>query len=149
MSQWGKSGRGSVLHGVWESLDSLARLTRRAPGRGQGHRPDQNRRLPGKRARRGPRRLKTNLSFASLVTREWLRRRALAEALRRGAAPSAGAAQDAGVMPLVGVGWVAAPVRAAETGEPTEAGWAVDPEYAVDPEWAAEFESPADRDRAR
>jgi hypothetical protein len=102
----------------------------------------------------GRRRLKTNLSFASLVTREWLRRRVLAEAARRGAAPRAGAAradaaQGAGVAPPAEPGWAAAPVRAVQTEEPAKAGWVVDPEHAVDPEWAAEFEPEADRDRAR
>jgi hypothetical protein len=131
VSQWGKSVRASVLHRVSESLDGPAGITGRAPAAGQDRGLDRMRSAPRQFTRPGSRRLLTNLTFASLVAREWMRRRLPDSAAPEGAARRWGNAN-----------WAAAPVWAAEPEDATGVGWA------VDPEWAAETEA-ADRDRAR
>jgi hypothetical protein len=150
VSQRGKSARMSVLHGIAGALAVLAGFTRRAPGRSQ----DQGTRRTGgpsqKIARPGHRPLGTNLTFASLVAREWLRRRLPTEAARPGAARGPAAASRAaapdcpapeGTTRRCGdASWAATPAWAAEPDGAAEAC------CALDPEWAAETGA-ADRDR--
>jgi hypothetical protein len=73
--QRGKSARMSVLHGIAGSLAVLGGFTRRAPGWSQDQRTRRTGGPSQKIARPGHRPLGTNLTFASLVAREWLRRR--------------------------------------------------------------------------
>jgi hypothetical protein len=75
VSQRGKSARLGVLHEVAGSLAALAGFARRSPGRPRD-------RAPREIIRPGRRPLGTNLTFASLVAREWLRRRLPATATR-------------------------------------------------------------------
>ena len=91
---------------------------------------------------------RTNLTFASLVAREWLRRRLPAQAARPGGTARAG---TAGVLPVPsgparwpgGAGWTGAAERAAESEEAAEPGWAADPEWAAEPAEVGDREQPA------
>ena len=85
VSQWGKSTRAGVVHGVGGSFDVLAGLTRRAPAWYQDHGLEWLYRAWQEPARLGRRYLTTNIWFIGLVARELLRRPARRRARRRDA----------------------------------------------------------------
>jgi N-acetylglucosaminyldiphosphoundecaprenol N-acetyl-beta-D-mannosaminyltransferase len=74
LSNWGKSTRAHVVHGVGGSFDVLAGLTRRAPAWYQDHGLEWLYRARQEPVRLGRRYLTTNLSFMALVARELMRR---------------------------------------------------------------------------
>jgi N-acetylglucosaminyldiphosphoundecaprenol N-acetyl-beta-D-mannosaminyltransferase len=76
VSQWGKSTLASVVHGVGGSFDVLAGQTRRAPAWCQDHGLEWLYRAWQEPVRLGRRYLTTNLSFVTLVMRDWMRHRA-------------------------------------------------------------------------
>ncbi len=148
VSQRGKSARLSVLHAVAGSLAVLAGFTRRAPGWCQDHGLRRTGGPPAEHVQPGRGPARTNLTFASLVAREWLRRRLPAQAARPGGTARAG---TAGVLPVPsgparwpgGAGWTGAAERAAESEEAAEPGWAADPEWAAEPAEVGDREQPA------
>jgi N-acetylglucosaminyldiphosphoundecaprenol N-acetyl-beta-D-mannosaminyltransferase len=97
VSQWGKSTRAGVVHGVGGSFDVLAGLTRRAPAWYQDHGLEWLYRAWQEPARLGRRYLTTNIWFIGLVARELLRRRARRGDAQPGQArPPGGTSQAAG-----------------------------------------------------
>jgi N-acetylglucosaminyldiphosphoundecaprenol N-acetyl-beta-D-mannosaminyltransferase len=73
VSQWGRSTRASVVHGVGGSFDVLAGLTRRAPAWCQAYGLEWLYRAWQEPVRLGRRYLTTNMTFIGLVARERMR----------------------------------------------------------------------------
>lgn len=117
MSQRGKSTAMSAWHGVAGSIAVLTGFARRAPVSRQDNGAKRiSWAAPEEPGMAGHRRLPTNLTFVSLVAREWMRRRLGAGcALPRGG--------DAGIL---------------ESESIAEPEWSADPDWAVQPGWAAE-----------
>src|SRR5580692_2661840 len=73
VSQWGKTTRASVVHGVGGSFDVLAGVTRRAPAWYQDHGLEWLYRAWQEPARLGRRYLTTNTAFLAMVVHELMR----------------------------------------------------------------------------